>query len=373
MIMDKNFFQYIMDFLFGRTETVKKNRVLKKSAALLYKKGFPYYIYRKDVLTPAFAAFLYELYGASAGMRAVFDTVKTTDRLVYAVLRFSVPESVSAALDAVDENQIRLAAADMSYRELYSLVKEQTEIIRRFFTLDEFDTINSVYEKILRCRMFCMFDYYAVLRKFDADLTENSFSERAVFHSEYGISLADSLSDLASAASAFAGTDGLETVFAFLHRLNTDADLRESDVVRVWNMLRLHEQNHVFTVLCRCVRRNDAYVPPDAGVPHNAVGKWLNGVFGRAGETLHAVYDEQRKQRVEGGVRSVFGDAPQYLLKQYTTQLGARLQERKFGYFKYTEPLNCVYVFLKLPVMKQFDQFIRVLTIEGKFRGRRTV
>jgi hypothetical protein len=364
--MTKPLFNRIMDFLFGSNETVRKKKALKNSAKQLHKKGYKYYIYRKDLLTPAFAEYMYDIYGAVAGARVVFNGIKTPEQLIYSAVRFSVPENICTAIDSLDENQIRIDASKMNYKALYGQVKNSIDIIKHFFTLDEFNDVNAAYTKIQICRAFCMYDYYYVLRKFNSELVENVFSKKPVFHSEYGITLVDNLADFVSVTVPFAGIDGLDTVFAFLHQICNGVEIQESDFARIWKLTQLHEQNYVVENICRCIRQNTDYTPEFFTVPLNSVGKWLHALLSKAGITLHDIYEEQRKQRITTAEQAVFGDVPLQLLKHYTKQFGDRLGERQLGAFRYTEPLNCVYAFLKLPEIKNFSQFIQVLTIRGK-------
>lgn len=155
----KFIFTKIFEFLFGNDKAGKRYQ-LNNVAKLLSKQGYPYYNYKKDLLTPSFADFMFDVYKSVCSSGICFNTLKSDEQLMYRLVRFSIPDDVQGALDSLDENQIRLNGGKMSFSELYKTEQAALGKVKAYFTLKQVARINELCSSVMIYRSFCMFDYF---------------------------------------------------------------------------------------------------------------------------------------------------------------------------------------------------------------------
>lgn|GEM_PF-3673261 len=335
-----------IDFILGTDEESKKKRILKRAARHMEKNGYPYFRYHKGMLTTNYAYFLYNVYHAVDGPRTAFSQIKTPTKLAYLIISFSLPPNIRALVESLDVQTILDAGEKNDYKEIYQQVKSTVDALRAYFTPEQKEHLIQIYNAIMLYKQFCMFDYYALLRKFGTVLKENDFSAEPVFTETIGRGCIDDITDFVSAAIPFIQSDMLDVQLAFAGKLPGKVDVMRTQLEEIRKILKEQEKYKVLENLCCILHGDPEYHIPLYNPKPDTVLQILNDIVVQANQAMHEVYQQQKNRRIENAASKLFPSEPEQILKYYTERFGSSLSSLQAGNFFYTEAMNYLAAFL---------------------------
>lgn len=365
---DENWFQKIVNFLFGGDDPERrKKRLLKQIGKDLSKSKYKFYKVKDEQVLPGLAKFFYEIYKTLGPAQTLLQNAETSNAIKSIVIDTHLGEALHEIQDQFDESVIREHAKKMETKELADMVKEQ--MINYFAGFDQqtVQSINKAYNSILVFTRIAVFDYYFMLKKFSSALQEHVYPEKPVFESINGEYVSEDMKDF------------LEIVLSIPKDLDWDEILdiikeyKGLDVVdrnkwkKIINGIMAVAQSGVLVDMIKHIDK-DPYFKPTVNIPNERIVEpYLTKIKTQTELTIQQIISEKRHRKVDQLVELVFGGKVYARTKNYTDKANLMFSKKMMGGFIYTEPMNYLKAFLLDFFKKDVREVMDLLLVRGKW------
>jgi hypothetical protein len=216
----------------------------------------------------------------------------------------------------------------------------------RAFDANRTSAINECYSLILILCKFVVYDYYFILKKFDLQLTEHSFSRKPVFNFLRGEAVVEEIKDFLEL------TAGLDPNRAWNNALLVLREFKGVEVInpKLWNnlLLKIRDVLHseIFEMIIRFVDKNPAWTWTPHTVHESITGAYLEKIRGEIFNRLSLIVTTKQNALIDRYAMAVFGNRRVNRLKHYTDQAGEIYKKKNFPGFINARALNYLVVFL---------------------------
>jgi hypothetical protein len=296
--------------------------------------------------TPDLAQFFYDLYKVISPAQALLqNVVQSTQLKICTVVSFLDLPHLDI-LEKLSAESIERRAEETEASLLLRQMQHEFDEFAQAFDASRTRAINECYSRILILSKFVVYDYYFLLKKFDLQLTEHSFSRKPAFKLLRGEAVVEELKDFLELSG------GLDP------NLDWDAPLRalrefkgrEAINPKLWNslLLKIRDLIHseIFELMIRFIEKDPAWTWTPHTVQENITGAYLEMIKGETFNRLALIVTAKRNALIDRHAKAVFGNARVNRLKYYTEQGGEIYKKKNFLGFINARALNYLIVFL---------------------------
>jgi hypothetical protein len=334
-------------------------RIVKALSANTYGKFFRA---KSGEAMPYLAQFFYSVYKAVSPAQMLLQNVAQSTQLkICAVVSFLGMPQLDI-LEKLSAESIENRAKDTEAALLSRQMQNEFDEFARAFDADRTNAINECYSLILIIHKFVVYDYYFLLKKFDPQLVEHSFSRKPVFTSLRGEAVVEEMKDFLEL------TSGLDPNRDWNVPLRALKEFKGTEVInpKIWNTLLLRIQDivhsEIFELMIRFIEKDPAWTWAPHAVHENITGAYLEMIRGEIFDRLSLVVTAKRNALIERHAMAVFGNARVNRLKHYTEQGGEIYKKKNFAGFIHARALNYLIVFLTdgIPEMQDLYELILI-------------
>ena len=171
-----SFLEKLFSFLFGSNDPEKeKKRLLKEIEHQL--KGVKHRFYRPktEEALPAMAKYFHEIYSVTGPAQLIVDHAESSDVLKTMIIEHTFDGHLRELRESLTEERIQARGEELGLDKLEAEVKEKVTEFLANFDSQRAKSINSAYNLLMTFLDIVHFDYYFLLKKFDARLPEKDF------------------------------------------------------------------------------------------------------------------------------------------------------------------------------------------------------
>ncbi|MDR1250325.1 MAG: DUF5312 domain-containing protein [Treponema sp.] len=344
-----SFFDWLASLFIGdRTnpDRAKKRIIKRMTKALAANRYGKFFRSRSGEASPDLAQFFYGIYKVVAQAQALLqNAAQSTQLKICTVVTFLYPKQLDL-LKQLSGESLENRAMETAGGLLARQAQGEFEEFSRGFDAGQTNAINECYNLILIFHKFVVYDYYFLLKKFDSQLTERSFSRKPVFNPLRGEIVVENLKDFLELTGSLDPNRDWDTPLRILKEFKGT----EAIDPKLWNklLLRIRDvvQSGIFEMIIRFIEKN----PDWTWEPHtpggDIVGAYLETIRRETFERLDLIASSRRNALIDRHAAAVFGNDRVNRLKYYT-ELGGEIYKRKnFSGFVYAKALNYLIVFL---------------------------
>jgi hypothetical protein len=173
----------------------EKKRLLKQVNKEISKSRYKFYRPKGDEALPGMARFFYEIYKIVSPAQVLLQNAEASGSLRSFVIDSRLKPEEAELVNSLSEASITELAKTLSLKDLQERVKNGVVQFYSIFDTEKVNQIDSTYNTIITFTRFCMFDYYFLLKKFDSNVTERSFTYNPRFEAISGEYVTEDLKD----------------------------------------------------------------------------------------------------------------------------------------------------------------------------------
>jgi hypothetical protein len=363
-----NFFQRLIGIFFNAGDPdAEKKKQLKLLAKDLAHSRFKFYKPKSFEVLPSLGRFFYEVYKTVAPAQVSLNNAASSGALKAFVIESFLSKDQKALLARLDDNYILDKAKTMVVKDLQEQVKQ--DMINFFSALDaeRSNQIDGAYNVLLSFINFINFDFYFLLKKFDANITERSFTYNPRFEPISADYVADDAADFLEVFLALNLDADWKRIFGALK------EYRNIDVIQIDTWQKLIpaltdvRKSQVLEQVVRHIKQ-DPYMQFNARIAgERIVEPYIDRIKNQTTMLIQKISQERRSGKIEELSNAVFGTSVILRMKNYTEKANMAYAKKMLGGFTQTAALNYLKAYLMDYFKKDIRELVDVLLIRGQW------
>ena len=346
----------------------EKRRLLKRLGKSLSKSRQKYYKPNGRQALPAMGKLFFDIYKVVGPARTLLQHADESSGLRDIAAEAFFTEEQQTLKEQFSEEAIRALADTLDPKETASRLKDA--MVQFFSTFDTATvrTINGAHDRLRTFISLIRFDYYFVLKKFDAGLQEGNYTAKPKFETIDGDDVGEDLKDFIEIAYTIDTNADWEPVF---HVLNL---YRGVDIVSrpAWKKLLAGLEDlrtsNVLVSIVQHIENDPVYKPTVRVTRERLVEPYLNRLKTTTEVTLQTIGNERRTRKIDQIAHAVFGTQPVVRAKNYTANANLVYSIRMLAGFIHTEAINYLKAFLLDYFKKEVRELVRdILLVRGQW------
>jgi hypothetical protein len=363
----ESFFDRIIGIFFSTSDPeVEKKRLLKQIAKDLSKSRYKWYKPASEEALGGMGKFFYEIYKVISSAQIILANANASMVLKNVLIELSLTESQLKLKESFSEESLKERAKSVSPKELTLQVKDELSAFITEFDSEKIQTIDALYSQIEMLVNFVSFDYFFLLKKFDSNIPERTFSYTPKFEIIRGEYVLEDLKDFILIAYALPTDVDWPRIFSVIKAY------RDVDPVAIgqWNKLlavlsELRKSGYIEQII-RHISKDPSYRTKIEPISDKIVDNYIMKQRTQTEMVVQQIHQENRQGKAAGLLHQIFGTDAVVRLKNYAGRANAPFEKKMLGGFLYVEELNYMKAFL----VDYFKRDIRSLTDLFLVRGK---
>lgn len=346
----------------------ERRRLLRDYARRVARSRPRLYNHRAASAEPALGVLLHTYYRALGPARILLRNAKLSAVLKTVAAERSLNERQREILLGLGEDALVSKAKGTSAKDLVQAVRDQMTTLVKAFDKRAVERARRAYRAVIILVDLVNFDYWSVLRKFDARYPEADFTYSPRFLPLDAEHVNDALKDfLEVLAPVDPDLDWKEALAILKDYRGMELVSAEgwSSLMRVTTDLR---HSGVLLAIVRLMDNDPTYVPRLRTPEGRVVETYVETVRRQTETVLRRVLETQRQQNVEALARQVFGDAELPRLTNYTSAQDEKLLRKGLPPFAYVATLGYVKAYLIELHKTRVKELVDALIIRGTWK-----
>jgi len=352
------FFQRILSLFLGSDDPDReRRRLLKQIGKDLSRNKHKFYRPRTSEAQPNLARFFYDIYkvvGPAQTLLLGADVSKALKIIVIESLHTQEQATLRAELE---EETIRRNSDTMSGKQLVARVKDALVAYQSGFDSTMVKQINDIYNVIQSFTSFLHFDFYFVLRKFDAGIHEGDFVYSPRFETISAEYVSDDIKDFLEVVQLLNKDADWETAFDILQEYKGVDVVARPAWKKLLGTLSSVVRSGVLLKIVQHIDHDPYYQPEVKSSREHIVEGYLTLMKTQVEASLQKIGRERRHRKVDQLLNSVFGTTAISRTKYYTEAANLVFTKRMLAGYVHTEAIN----YLKAFLVDHFKAEVRVL------------
>jgi hypothetical protein len=355
-------------FFDGADPERRKRRALKQIAKNLNKQRYKFFKTRSEEALPGMARFFYDLYRVVGPAQRILQKAHSSKGLKSIVIESFLTEQQLALKARFDEQEIRKAADGKDTKEVVGDLKQAMVAFFGSFDSTRVKEINDVYNLLQVFLGFIQFDFYFVLKKFDASLPEQDFTYKPKFESISGEYIVDDLKDFLEVTLVLDRNANWGKVLDILQMYRNVDVVDRKDWNKILGGIEAVIGSEVLQMIVRYLEKDPDYVPVMQFPKDKIVEDYLTNLKTGTEGTIQKILLERRNLKIEKLCKQVFGTTTIVRTKNYTDQANLSFQKRLLAGYTHTTAINYLKAFLLDYFKKDIREVVRdVLLVRGRW------
>jgi hypothetical protein len=324
-----------------------RRRAVKRMAKVLAANKYGKFFRAKSgEAAPDLAQFFYDVYKVVAPAQALLQNAAQSTQLKISAVAAFLDTKQLEMLDRLSEESIKNRAEETPAALLSRQMQGEFEEIARTFDANRANAINECYGLIMILHKFVAYDYYFLLKKFDPQLTERSFSRQPVFGSLRGEAVVEELKDFLEVAA------GLDPSRDWDKPLRVLRNFRGTEVIapKAWNKLASQVgdllQSGIIELMIRFIEKDPDWTWEPHSSGENITDAYLEMTRREIANRLDNAAASNWNALIDRHATVVFGNVRVNRLRHYTEQGSEIFRKKGFVGFVHARALNYLIVFL---------------------------
>ena len=351
----------------------QKQRQLKELASELKRARPRYYNPTQGTVEPVLARFFWDIYRAVAAGQVLLKGAETSGALKATLVDITLTKEMHEIRERLTEQSIderSRKAADPA-----SVAAEVKEDLRQFlegFDANSMAETDALYNRLLVLIDLIGFDYYYLLRKFDAGLPERDFAYAPRFTSIEATQVLEELQDFLEILPNVDVDSDWDRMLAILKEHRGVEVVARDGLRKAVQLLRESQRSGSLLKIVRCLTQNPEWKAMVRVHRERIVEPYLAKVKAEAETSVQKVTSGRRNEKIEELARLVFGTGSVSRLTNYSEKANPDFAQNLLGGFSHVPALNFLRAFLTDYLQKGIREVVDLLIIKGKWTNKET-
>jgi hypothetical protein len=349
-------------------DQTKKRRLKQLAKELGRNRHARFYNPKYEESTAALANFFYDIYKIVAPAQIFLQNATKSNLLKQIVIESFLDKNLGEARERLTTAFIEEWAKTAGIKDIAKTINDDIVVFASAFDSARIKAIDHCYVNILSMARFVAFDFFALLKKYNSNITERDFSCQPVFSNVQGSHLSDEIKDFLEISFM------IDTEQEWKHILQILKIYRNGVTVvsyeqwsKVLYLLKDIRRSGILELMLRHIEKNPGWqFKPKIRRAHIAE-KYLEEKQMEIRAAMEKIAIAQKKAQRDELVSAVFGSADIQRSQYYTEKDGEIYLRKNFDGFLYAAAINYLMAFLLDMFRLEFRSICDLLLIRGKW------
>lgn len=364
---EPGFLQRILGIFGMGDPEADKRRLIKNLGKDLAHSRYHFYKPKTSEALPGLARFFYETYKVIAPAQVMLSNASQSGVLKSFVIETFLSAEQKQHAACLTDEYIKEKAKTLSIKDLQEHIKQSMLAFFSAFDAEKTMQIDNAYSTLLSFINFINFDFFFLLKKFDSNITERTFTYTPKFDSLSGDYIADDIHDFLEVFAPLDLEADWKRIFEALK------EYRNMDVIQVesWTKLAVALKNvrdsGVLEQLVMHVKRDPFLTVTPRVTGERIVETFIDKMKNQTTMSLQKIAQERRNSKIDDLAKTVFGTSIVLRLKNYTDKANLVFAKKMLGGYTQTQPLNYLKAYLIDYFKKDIRELVDLLLIRGQW------
>jgi hypothetical protein len=363
-----NILSWILNLFTGGSDPEReKKKLVKQLAKDLSRSRYKFYRPRGNQALPGLGKFFFEIYKITASAGSLLQNAQNSQALRELCIERFMSEEQKALAAGFDEAKIRENAKTMDPKVHAKKLKDDMVTFFSSFDSGSVKQIDDNYNRILRLIDFVNFDYFFVLKKFDASFQEGNIAASPKLETINGDYVSDDLKDFLEVLLPLDRDADWSPTFDILSGYKGVEVINRQAWSRLMNGLKNVMNQNVLQMIVQHLDQDPYWKPTVEMTRIRIVESFLDALKTKTENIVQKILSEKRNAKVEQLCIAVFGANPTPRLKFYTEKANMMFSKKLNIEYEYITPLNYLKTFLLDFFKKDVRELEDLLLVRGKW------
>jgi len=351
----------------------QKQRQLRELAAELKRARPRYFNPAQGTAEPVMARFFWDIYRAVAAGQVLLKGAETSGALKTVLVDLTMTKEMLALRERLSEQAIderSRKATDPAV--LAAEVKEELRQFMEGFDANSMAEVDALYNRLLVLIDLIGFDYYYLLRKFDAGMPERDFAYAPRFTAIEGAQVLEELQDFLEILPNVDPDSDWDKMLTILKEHRGVEVVSRDGLRKAMQLLREAQRSGSLLKIVRLLTQNPEWKAMVRVHKERIVEPYLSKIKAEAETTVQKATSGRRNEKIEELARLVFGTGSVARLTNYSEKANPEFAQSLLGGFVYVSSLNYLRAFLTDHLQTGIREVINLLLIKGKWANKET-
>jgi hypothetical protein len=366
----KSFLRRILDLIFGGGDPEReKKRILKGIEDQLRKRSKIYRVSSQELM-PAAGKFFFDIYIVIAPARMLLQNLAKSDQLKNIVIESYLDDNRKRMVTELSPDSIKRRAAGRSIAELQDELRRESHAVTDFLnTSSTANQINLTYAYMRAFSEFISFDFYHLVKQFDASLPEKNLNYKPKFEAVPVNSVIDDLDDFLNVAIPILSEVNWDKLFDILKDYRNTELINREAWRKILGNIREMIKSETFELILRTVKEDPFYEVKVTISAVDIVKPYTSRIKNQIDNYVRQLGQYEKNKAVHKILNEVFGTnslAP--MLVNYSQARSDQMfGSRDVPGFIYAEVLNAIVTFGEDYLKKDVKTLVDLLLLKGKW------
>jgi len=364
---DGGFFQKILGMFGMGDPSSDKKRLVKNLGKDIARSRYKFYKPKSTEALPGLARFFYETYKVIAPAQVMLTNSAQSGALKSFVIEIFLSPEQRQQSEFLTDASIQEKSKTLNVKELQEYVKQNMLSFFSAFDADKSAQIDSSYSTLLSFINFINFDFFFLLKKFDSNITERSFTYSPKFDSLSGDYVADDLHDFLEVFLALNLEADWKKIFGALKEYRNMEVIQVDTWTKLVPALRDVRDSGILEQIVRHIKRDPFITVVPRASTERIVEPFIDKMKNQMTMSLQKIAQERRNSKIDDLAKAVFGTTIVLRLKNYTEKSNVVFAKKLLGGYTQTPALNYLKAYLIDFFKKDIREIVDVLLIRGQW------
>lgn len=362
-----SFIDKILSLFGGGDPEADKKKLLKNIAKNLAHSKYKFYKANGDQILPLFGKFIWDIYKTIGPCQMMFHNQENPNYFKHIIINYSLSDEQKALEETLNEESIRNLATKLKFPELKKKIKEDLDTFSSGFTDEKVIKTDNMYSLLMAFRSFCTFDFFFMLKKFDATLREGDFNRTPKFDSIDASYLIDDIKDFASIIAVLPYEGDWNSMFAMFKAVRGSEPVKPAQWAKILQRLQGIQRGRILDMMIQLISKNPGYQTMGEMKSEQIVDPYLDKIKNESTNTINRLESEQKNSKVDGILMQIFNTTNITVLKNYTDGGSAPFAKKELGEFEHARALNYLKAFLVEYVKRDVREYADLVLVRGQW------
>ena len=362
------FMDRVLSFLAGTNNRENERRRLVRDVTRMLKSTrYKFYKSRSEEALPPMAKFFYELYTIVGPAQLLLDHAESSGVLKSIIIERSFTPEQTEMRSFLTEENITSRSKQVETTVLSEEVKERLTNLLSGFDSNKVKEINAVYNLLCIFLDAIHFDYYFLLKKFDANMPERDFRFQPHFETIQAEYVLEDLKDFLSMVYLLDPKANWEFLLEVLKEYRNVDIVRPNDWAKFLRSVFDVRRSRVLELIVQHASKDPKFRVKVVSPSEKIVEDYLSKLKSQSEIVVQKLIRDQRTQKIDLLAKAVFGTASVARTKNYTEKYNSLFTPRMLGGFTHVAQLNFLKAFIIDFFKQDFREIVDLLIVRGRW------
>ena len=364
----QSFFQRLLSIANGASDKEREKKKLLKEIAKSVKKSKPrYYSPRNGSVDPNLASFFFECYKTFGPAQTILSHADSSNALKNIIIEETFTPEQKALKEKLSEEAIRAIADQTDFKMVLQSIKTDIKAFFANFDISRTNQINSDYQNLSVLLDLVSFDYFFLLKKFDAAFREAAFSYNPRFEAINTSYIIDELKDFLEILPAVDPQVKWEPILDMLTIYRGIEVISRKSLHKLMQHIGQIKKSKVLEKIAQLIEEDPFLKVKRRVYKEKIVEAYLSSLKMQTEMIIQKISRERRTSKIDSLAKKIFGTASVSRLSNYSEKANLLFSKKMLGGYTYVTPLNYLKAFLLDYVKKDVRQLTDILLIPAKW------